>query len=431
MSPRWPLAWPDVPVAPSPQTPPRRIRGAPAAAAARPQAQAAVRRPGSPRPPRRDEGLPERQGRARGRRPRHPGGRLRLPRRPVGRRQVDPDQAADPRRGRDARRRDPRRPGPRPAAAAAACRRSAARSGSSSRTSSSCRPKSVWENVAVRPRGDRHAAQAIRPAVDRVLALVGLTAQRAQMPEPALGRRAAADGDRPGPRPRPAPDHRRRADRQPRPADQLGDHPAPPPDQRSRRDGPHGDPQRRRRDRPPQARRRARGGPGHPRRGRWHLPPGRLSSDLGFVVFSLRRAWQGFWRNALMSLAATATMVLMLLLLAGFWILQTGLQAGLDFTESKVEVVADLKDNTKLDEIKAISAASSRCPRSTRSHYVSKEEALAEYCAIARRAGRGGPHAVPRRESAPRQPRGQARRGGACSATSSRASPSGTARSRR
>jgi len=45
-----------------------------------------------------------------------------------------------------------------------------------------------------------------------------------------------------------------------------------------------------------------------------------------FVAFSLKRAWEGFWRNALMSLAATATMVLMLLLLAGFWILQAGLQ---------------------------------------------------------------------------------------------------------
>ena len=44
-----------------------------------------------------------------------------------------------------------------------------------------------------------------------------------------------------------------------------------------------------------------------------------------------------------MSLAATATMVLMLLLLAGFWIIQTGLLAGLDFTEQKVEVVAYLQ----------------------------------------------------------------------------------------
>ena len=37
---------------------------------------------------------------------------------------------------------------------------------------------------------------------------------------------------------------------------------------------------------------------------------------ISFVLFSLGRAWQGFWRNAVMSLAATATMVLMLLLLA-------------------------------------------------------------------------------------------------------------------
>jgi ribosomal protein S18 acetylase RimI-like enzyme len=44
-----------------------------------------------------------------------------------------------------------------------------------------------------------------------------------------------------------------------------------------------------------------------------------------------------------MSLAATATMVLMLLLLAGFWIIQTGLLAGLQFTEQKVEVVGYLQ----------------------------------------------------------------------------------------
>ena len=66
---------------------------------------------------------------------------------------------------------------------------------------------------------------------------------------------------------------------------------------------------------------------------------------LPFLYFSIRRAWQGFWRNALMSLAATATMVLMLILLAGFWIIQTGLLAGLEFTEQKVEVVAYLQQN--------------------------------------------------------------------------------------
>ncbi len=67
---------------------------------------------------------------------------------------------------------------------------------------------------------------------------------------------------------------------------------------------------------------------------------------ISFVLFSFKRAWQGFWRNAVMSLAATATMVLMLLLLAGFWIIQTGLLAGLQFTEQKVQVVAYLQPNT-------------------------------------------------------------------------------------
>ena len=66
---------------------------------------------------------------------------------------------------------------------------------------------------------------------------------------------------------------------------------------------------------------------------------------LSFVAFSLTRAWQGFWRNAVMSLAATATMVLMLLLLSGFWIIQAGLLAVLQFTEQKVEVVSYLQTN--------------------------------------------------------------------------------------
>jgi cell division transport system permease protein len=109
---------------------------------------------------------------------------------------------------------------------------------------------------------------------------------------------------------------------------------------------------------------------------------------LSFVVFSLRRAWQGFWRNALMSIAATATMVLMLLLLAGFWILRTGLQAGLDYTESKVEVVADLRNNTKLAEVDAIKGRLLEMPEVDSVHYVSKEEALERYRAALAEQGR-------------------------------------------
>jgi cell division transport system permease protein len=98
-----------------------------------------------------------------------------------------------------------------------------------------------------------------------------------------------------------------------------------------------------------------------------------------FVAFSLKRAWEGFWRNGLMSLAATATMVLMLLLLAGFWILQAGLQAGLEYTESKVEVVADLKDTATPADVTAIEDRIHVLPEVKDVHYVSREDALAIY----------------------------------------------------
>jgi len=98
-----------------------------------------------------------------------------------------------------------------------------------------------------------------------------------------------------------------------------------------------------------------------------------------FVAFSLKRAWEGFWRNALMSIAATATMVLMLLLLAGFWIIQAGLSAGIEYTESKVEVVADLKDTATTSQVDAIEANLRAEPEVLDVHYVSRDEALTRY----------------------------------------------------
>lgn len=97
---------------------------------------------------------------------------------------------------------------------------------------------------------------------------------------------------------------------------------------------------------------------------------------ITFLVFSIRRAWQGFWRNALMSFAATATMVLMLLLLAGFWIIQTGLLAGLAFTEQKVEVVAYLQPNATDSQVDALTARLNELPQVDTVTYVSREEAL-------------------------------------------------------
>ena len=75
--------------------------------------------------------------------------------------------------------------------------------------------KTVRENVGFALEVTGTPRRQIGPAVERVLALVGLSAQAAQLPVAAVGWRAAAHGDRPGARPRPAPDHRRRADRQP------------------------------------------------------------------------------------------------------------------------------------------------------------------------------------------------------------------------
>ncbi len=100
---------------------------------------------------------------------------------------------------------------------------------------------------------------------------------------------------------------------------------------------------------------------------------------ISFVAFSLRRAWQGFWRNALMSLAATATMVLMLMLLAGFWIIQTGLLAALQLTEQKVEVVADLADTASASQIEALTAEVEAVPEVAVVTYVSREQALIDF----------------------------------------------------
>jgi cell division transport system permease protein len=100
---------------------------------------------------------------------------------------------------------------------------------------------------------------------------------------------------------------------------------------------------------------------------------------ISFVLFSISRAWQGFWRNAVMSLAATATMVLMLLLLAGFWIIQTGLLAGLQFTEQMVEVVAYLQTNSTDNQVQALENQLSGMPEVAAVAYVSRDEALARF----------------------------------------------------
>jgi cell division transport system permease protein len=100
---------------------------------------------------------------------------------------------------------------------------------------------------------------------------------------------------------------------------------------------------------------------------------------ITFVAFSLRRAWQGFWRNALMSLAATLTMVLMLLLLSGFFIIQNVLLASLSFVEQKVEVVAYVENTGTGEQLDALVAKIDAMPESAAVEFVTRDEALRRF----------------------------------------------------
>ena len=109
---------------------------------------------------------------------------------------------------------------------------------------------------------------------------------------------------------------------------------------------------------------------------------------ISFVAFSLRRAWQGFWRNAVMSLAATATMIFMLLLLSGFFVVLTGLNAGLEFVEQKVQIVADVKTEATTPAIDDLTRRTAALPEVASVEYVTSGEALRRFQERLREQGR-------------------------------------------
>lgn len=95
-----------------------------------------------------------------------------------------------------------------------------------------------------------------------------------------------------------------------------------------------------------------------------------------FIAFAVVRAWQGFWRNAMMSLAATSTVVLMLVLLSGLLIVLAGLDSGLQYIESKVGVTARLIDDLPQEEVDALVLDISALPGVAKVEYISPEAAL-------------------------------------------------------
>jgi cell division transport system permease protein len=100
---------------------------------------------------------------------------------------------------------------------------------------------------------------------------------------------------------------------------------------------------------------------------------------FAFIGFSLRRAWQGFWRNGLMSIAAMATMVLMLLLLSGLILMLAGLDATINYVGQKVQVVAYLKDSAPKTDVDRIQLVLQKMPEVTQVNYVSKAQALTDF----------------------------------------------------
>src|SRR4051812_17669592 len=80
-----------------------------------------------------------------------------------------------------------------------------------------------------------------------------------------------------------------------------------------------------------------------------------------------------------MSLAATLTMVLMLTLLAGFFILQNVLLASLSFVEQKVEVVAYVQTNATDDQVASLVDRIGAMPETAAVEFVTRDEALQRF----------------------------------------------------
>ncbi len=102
---------------------------------------------------------------------------------------------------------------------------------------------------------------------------------------------------------------------------------------------------------------------------------------MHFLRFSVRQALQGLWRNRVMNIAATVTMTLMLILLAALVIVITGVESGLEYIESRVEVRAELHDGLSADRVAIFQAQLDADAQVASVRYVDKEQALADFSA--------------------------------------------------
>jgi len=101
------------------------------------------------------------------------------------------------------------------------------------------------------------------------------------------------------------------------------------------------------------------------------------------MAYVLNAAWQGFWRNPVMSLASTFTVGLMLLLFAFMLTTDRGLQAAAGILESKVELALFLDDDARVSDILDLRARIEADPAVDRVDYVTKEQAMKRLVDIA------------------------------------------------
>ena len=103
------------------------------------------------------------------------------------------------------------------------------------------------------------------------------------------------------------------------------------------------------------------------------------------ISYVVTAAWQGFWRNPVMSVAATLTVALMLLLFSFFIVTDRGLQAAVNVLESKVELVLYLEDSAKPSDVLALKARIENDPAVSHVDYVTKQQALDRLRELAQR----------------------------------------------
>lgn len=109
------------------------------------------------------------------------------------------------------------------------------------------------------------------------------------------------------------------------------------------------------------------------------------------IAYIFTAAWQGFWRNPVMSMASTLTVSFMMLLFAFFVVTDRGLQSAIAIFESKVELAAYLSDEAKVSQILDLKTRLERDPAISRVEYVSKDDALRRLQEDSTRRGDLGP----------------------------------------